>query len=328
MPSTPTYDVCVVGSGAAGGMVTKALCEAGAKVILLEAGKEVKPTEYLSHCWPYELQFRGLRGEKQEPFYPPDIKNTIRYENSDAVGVDRIRVLGGRTLHWNAVVLRYSAADFRERSLQGIEEDWPISYEELAPYYEHVEQMIGVCGNDDGLEMLPAGKHYLPPLPFRCSEHMLKRACASIGVPVIAMRKALLTRALRQAPGVPLLRPLHGRLRCLRDLLHYRQHASQSARHRQSHPAAECPGARNSGRQRRPGARRFHRRSRHQTGRRDQGARHRAVLRDHRKRAATAQFDAPASIPAAWRIRAASSAVTCMDTWAAACTSSLTTWSA
>ncbi len=201
MPSTPTYDVCVIGSGAAGGMVTKTLCESGAKVILLEAGKEVKPTEYHSHCWPYELQFRNLRGEKQEPFYPPDIKNTIRFENSDSVGVDRIRVLGGRTVHWNAVVLRYSANDFRERSLQGIEEDWPISYEELAPYYEQVEQMIGVCGNDDGIEMLPSGKHYLPPLPFRCSEHLLKKGCASIGVPVIATRRALLTKAYDKRPA-------------------------------------------------------------------------------------------------------------------------------
>jgi len=94
MPSTPTYDVCVVGSGAAGGMVTKALCEAGAKVILLEAGKEVKPSEYHSHCWPYEPQFRNLRAGKQEPFYPADIKNTIRYESSNPVGVNRIRVLG------------------------------------------------------------------------------------------------------------------------------------------------------------------------------------------------------------------------------------------
>ncbi len=201
MPTTPTYDVCVIGSGAAGGMVTKTLCEAGAKVILLEAGKEVKPGEFKSHCWPYELQFRNLRGEKQELFYPPDIKNTVRYENSDEVGVDRIRVLGGRTVHWNAVVLRYGASDFRERTLQGIEEDWPISYEELAPYYEQVEQIIGVCGQDDGFEIMPAGKHYLPPLPFRCSEHMLKKACATIGIPVIPVRKALLTRPYDKRPA-------------------------------------------------------------------------------------------------------------------------------
>jgi choline dehydrogenase-like flavoprotein len=136
-----TYDACVIGSGAAGGVMGKELCEAGAKVILLEAGQKVAPSQFRSHCWPYDMEFRGLRGEKQDPFYPTDLKDSIRFEDSDSgVGVDRIRVVGGRTLHWNAVVLRYAAADFRERSERGIEEDWPISYEELAPYYERVEQ--------------------------------------------------------------------------------------------------------------------------------------------------------------------------------------------
>jgi choline dehydrogenase-like flavoprotein len=188
------YDVCVIGSGAAGGVMTKQLCEAGAKVVLLEAGREVKPAEYRSHCMPYEMQFRGLRGEKQELFYPGDIQNTIRYENSDGIAVDRIRVLGGRTVHWNAVVLRFAAQDFREHSVNGLEEDWPISYDELAPYYEHVEQMIGVCGQDDGLEILPAGKHYLPPIPLRCSEYLYRRAIEPLGYKVIPVRKALLTK--------------------------------------------------------------------------------------------------------------------------------------
>ncbi len=195
-----TYDVCVIGSGAAGGIVTKELCEGGAKVILLEAGLEVPPSKFRSHCWPYDLQFRGYRGEKQELFYPPDLKNSFRSESLAGVSVDRIRVLGGRTLHWNAVVLRYAASDFRERTLNGIEEDWPISYQELAPYYERIERMIGVCGEDDHLDILPAGSSYMPPPPFRCSEQILKRAAAKIGMPVIAVRKALLTRQYDNRP--------------------------------------------------------------------------------------------------------------------------------
>ena len=196
-----TYDVCVIGSGAAGGVVTKELCESGAKVILLEAGVEVPPHKFRSHCFPYEMRFRGLRSEKQELFYPEDLKGTIRYEGQSQVNVDRIRVLGGRTLHWNAVVLRYAARDFREGTLNGTEEDWPISYDELAPYYERIEQMIGVCGNDDGLEILPAGKHYLPPLPLRCSEQILKKALAPMGIPVVSVRKALLTRDYDNRPA-------------------------------------------------------------------------------------------------------------------------------
>lgn len=198
---SPIYDVCVIGSGAAGGVVTAELCEAGAKVILLEAGIEVPPSRFRGHCWPYDLQFRGYRGERQEMFYPADLRNSIRSESSESVSVDRIRVLGGRTVHWNAVVLRYASSDFRERTLNGIEEDWPITYEELAPYYDRVERMMGVCGQDDHLEILPAGPWYLPPPPFRCCEQILKRDAAKIGIPVVPVRKALLTKAYDNRPA-------------------------------------------------------------------------------------------------------------------------------
>ena len=193
MSQTPTYDVCIVGSGAAGGVMAKELCEGGAKVILLEAGRDVPLTKFLSHKWPYELPYRGLRGEKQAPFYQGDVSSSIRYDDCDSVSVDRIRVVGGRTVHWNAVVLRYAERDFRGWSVDGIEEDWPLTYDELEPYYERVEQMIGVCGRDDGIEIVPAGKHYLPPLPWRCSEQILQRATNSMGIPVIPVRKAVLT---------------------------------------------------------------------------------------------------------------------------------------
>ena len=188
------FDVCIIGSGAAGGVMAKELCEGGAKVVLLEAGKRVAPWELLSHKWPYELPFRGFRGEKQAPFYQGDIAQSIAYAESDHIAIDRVRVLGGRTMHWNAVTLRYAPRDFKEWSLAGIEEDWPVTYEELAPYYDRIEQTIGVCGNDDHLEILPAGKNYLPPIPWRCSEHVMKRATDAMGIPMIAVRKAVLTR--------------------------------------------------------------------------------------------------------------------------------------
>jgi choline dehydrogenase-like flavoprotein len=181
-------------------VMAKELCEGGAKVLLLEAGGEVPPSEFLSHKWPYELPYRGYRDEKQRLFYPGDVSKSIRYENSDNVGVDRVRVLGGRTVHWNAVTLRYAARDFRERSLAGVEEDWPLSYEELEPYYDRIEQMIGVCGNNDHLEIVPGGDHYLPPLPWRCSERILERATKSLGIPLIAVRKAVLTKPYDNRP--------------------------------------------------------------------------------------------------------------------------------
>ena len=197
---TQVFDVCVVGSGAAGGFVAKELCEGGAQVVMLEAGKQVLPGELLSHKWPYQLPFANLRGEKQAYFYQGDVRKSIRYDTHAKVGVDRVRVLGGRTMHWNAVTLRYAPQDFREWSLAGVEEDWPITYEELAPYYERVEQIIGVCGEDDGLEILPGGKHYLPPLPWRCSEHILKRATDAFDIPLISVRKAVLTKPYDNRP--------------------------------------------------------------------------------------------------------------------------------
>lgn len=193
MRQMPIYDVCIIGSGAAGGVMAKELCEGGAKVVMLEAGHEVPLGKFLSHKWPYELSYRGLRGEKQAPFYQGDVSTSIRYEECDHVSVDRIRVLGGRTVHWNAVVLRYAERDFRGWSVDGIEEDWPLTYEEVEPYYERIEQMIGVCGQDDRLEIVPAGKHYLPPIPWRCSEQILHRATKAMGVPLISVRKAVLT---------------------------------------------------------------------------------------------------------------------------------------
>ncbi|HTV55304.1 MAG TPA: GMC family oxidoreductase [Terriglobia bacterium] len=185
------FDVCVIGSGAAGGVMAKELCEGGAKVIMLEAGPKVDPSQFLSHKWPYELPYRGLRGEKQAPFH--QVSTAIRYEDCDQIGVSEVRVVGGRTLHWNAVALRYAERDFKEWSVNGTEEDWPLTYQELAPYYERIEALIGVCGADDHLEILPAGKHYLPPIPWRCSEHILHRAAAKMGIPVISVRKAVLT---------------------------------------------------------------------------------------------------------------------------------------
>jgi len=195
------FDVCIVGSGAAGGFMAKELCEGGAKVVMLEGGKEVDPSDLLSHKWPYELPYSGLRREKQAYFYQGDVATSIRYESQPNVHVDRARVLGGRTMHWNAVSLRYAPQDFREWTLAGIEDDWPLSYEELAPYYERVEQIIGVCGNNDGLEILPGGNHYLPPLPWRCSEHILKRATDALNIPLISVRKAVLTKPYDDRPA-------------------------------------------------------------------------------------------------------------------------------
>lgn len=190
---TRGFDVCVIGSGPAGGVLAKELAERGAKVALVEAGRMIKPEEFHYHAWPYQRPHRGTRDwERPEAAYPPEVTRAIRYENCDRISVDRIRAVGGRSIHWNANCFRFAERDFREWSLEGVEEDWPISYQELAPYYSYVEKMIGVTGSRENLEVLPDGE-YLRPLKPRCSEAIIQRACAKLGIRSIPTRKAVLT---------------------------------------------------------------------------------------------------------------------------------------
>jgi choline dehydrogenase-like flavoprotein len=194
----PAFDACVIGSGPAGGFAAQELTEAGASVVLLEAGDEVRPDQFAGHRWPYQFPRRGSFEERQLPFYPDDIGRHIAFEGPDRVGVDRIRVLGGRSIHWNAVTLRFSADDFRE-GRHGLEPDWPLSYEELAPFYSHVERTIGVCGTREGLAQIPDGEFYGPPPNMRCAERLAQKSARSLGIPVIPVRKAMLVGQSR--PG-------------------------------------------------------------------------------------------------------------------------------
>jgi choline dehydrogenase-like flavoprotein len=190
------YDVCVIGSGPAGGVLAKELAERGAKVGLVEAGRQIPVSEYQTHSWPYELPNRSA----PMPGYLPEVMDAVRYQDSDSIFVDRIRAVGGRSIHWNAVCLRFAERDFREKSISGVEEDWPLSYQNLAPDYAYVEKMIGVTGSAEHLDILPDGD-FLPALNLRCSEHLVKRACARMGIPFIPTRKALVTRPYDHRPA-------------------------------------------------------------------------------------------------------------------------------
>src|SRR5690242_14087230 len=107
------YDVCIIGSGAAGGFAAKELTAAGADTILLEAGNKGRLEDLYIHDWPYELPKRGFGLFKQATLYPDDIRQAIEFRG-ERIGIDRIRTLGGRTFHWNAACFRFSADDFRE----------------------------------------------------------------------------------------------------------------------------------------------------------------------------------------------------------------------
>jgi len=187
------YDVCVIGSGAAGGFMVKELTAAGADTILIEAGGKGRLEDLYIHDWPYDLPKRGFGLFKQASLYGDDIGKAIEYRG-DRIGVDRIRTLGGRTFHWNAVCLRFSADDFRERSLHGVEEDWPLSYEEIAPFYSYAERQMHVFGTREGLSQLPDGDFVAESPRLRCSETVAQKRLARIGIKLIPVRKAVLLK--------------------------------------------------------------------------------------------------------------------------------------
>src|SRR5260370_16822825 len=119
------YDVCVIGSGPAGGVLSKELAESGAKVALIEAGRMMTPKDFHFHTWPYEYPYRGTARARREPFYPAEVTQAIRYEGPDHIGVAPIRAVGGRSIPWNPACLRFAAPHFPQRSMPATHESYP-----------------------------------------------------------------------------------------------------------------------------------------------------------------------------------------------------------
>lgn len=180
------YDVCVVGSGAAGGTLSAYLARKGVNVAVVEGGPKVNTrTAFNTHAMPFEFPDRHI----------PTMRPGVAGFDSE-----RSRGVGGKTMLWNAVAWRLSHRDFKGRSIDGAGEDWPIDYPDLAPYYDQIEREVGVCGNLDHLEDLPDGI-FLPPVPFKCSDMIIRRGARKLGVPVIHVRKATRSVADRTRPA-------------------------------------------------------------------------------------------------------------------------------
>lgn len=206
--SSQQYDAIIVGSGAGGGMMAYNLTRAGAKCLLLEAGgwyDTARDSKWLE--WTYDAPhragacatqpfggFEAVVGGWQIPGEP--------YTN--APGSDwmwfRSRMLGGRTNAWGRIALRFGPYDFKPYSRDGKGFDWPISYEDLAPYYDKVEDLIGVFGSAEGMENLPDGK-FLPPPEPRCYEKLVQKSCGQLRIPCIPSRLAVLTRPRNGRPA-------------------------------------------------------------------------------------------------------------------------------
>ena len=248
------YDAIIVGSGATGGWAAKELTEQGMRVLVLEAGRQLDPLkDYSEHAWPYELAHRNLTPStqlygKRQPvqakcyacneygnkFFVDDIDNPYTTPADKPFDWIRGRQVGGRTIMWGRQSYRLSNYDFKAASHDGYGDDWPISYEEIAPYYDKVEAFIGVSGTAEGLPQLPDGS-FLPGMKMVCGERLLKRA----------VEKRWPDRRVTIGRTAILTKPHNGRAAC-----HYCGHCERGCTTHSyfSSPGSTLPAAAKTGR--------------------------------------------------------------------------------
>jgi choline dehydrogenase-like flavoprotein len=208
-----SYDVIVIGTGAGGGMAIHALCGAGLKVCALNAGRELDPkTDFQNHKMPYDLKFRGYGSPERQAqsvgfmdneYLPADVwEHEIAY--STAPGTrwtwPRCYAVGGKTNFWGRSSARMAQMDFKAASRDGFDVDWPVEYNEIAPYYSRVEKMIGVASTRQNRPSNPDGE-YLPPMGFRYLDHLLAAGAKKSGIPYLPDRIAQLTQPLNDHPA-------------------------------------------------------------------------------------------------------------------------------
>src|SRR5450755_3313577 len=206
------YDVIVIGTGAGGGMAIKTLCEAGLKVCALNAGQRLDPQkDFRYHRMPWDMKFRGMDDPKRrgESFGYMDNEYTKAAWDHEIPFTTppgmkwmwpRAKAVGGKTNFWGRSSARFGDIDFKAASRDGYDVDWPITYDEMAPYYTRVEKMIGVASTVQNRPSNPDGI-YLPPFNFRCLDMILQRGSEKAGVPYLPDRIAQLTEAHEGHPA-------------------------------------------------------------------------------------------------------------------------------
>jgi choline dehydrogenase-like flavoprotein len=201
------FDVVVIGSGAGGGTAVKVLTDAGVRVALLEAGPMLTPEkDFKEHVWPYQVDHRGAGphadmyfGRQQWGYFsaPNGYWDVPGEPYTVAPGEEwkwfRSRILGGRTNHYGRISLRFSDYDFKPED--GLTDPWPVTYDEISPYYDKAEGFIGVTGTKEGLRTAPDG-NFLPPIAPRVHEMLVQKACAKLNIPCIPSRMAMLTKSV------------------------------------------------------------------------------------------------------------------------------------
>jgi len=204
------YDVIIVGSGAGGGMATKQLADAGLNVAVVEAGPFFDPKDPKTMTqmkWPYESPRRGARTDRSFGEFDMALGGwkiegePYTHEESTEFNWFRSHMLGGRTNHWGRISLRFGPKDFKGKDRDGLGENWPIGYDDVKPYYDKVDKLIGVFGTNEGLEDDPDG-FFLPPPKPRLHELFYIQGAKKTGIPVIPSRKSVLTKRINEDRGV------------------------------------------------------------------------------------------------------------------------------
>jgi choline dehydrogenase-like flavoprotein len=197
------YDAVIVGSGAGGGMAAYVLSKEGLSVCLVEAGDMYDPQKNITQLKnPWDSPRRGAStkfrpfGDFDACYWGWDIDGEP-YTKAEGTKWDwwRARMLGGRTNHWGRISLRFGPKDFKRKSIDGLGDDWPIGYEDVKPYYDKIDKLIGIFGTNEGLENDPDG-FFLPPPKPRLHELMIKNAAVTSGVKVIPSRLSILTKKI------------------------------------------------------------------------------------------------------------------------------------
>lgn len=207
---TQAYDAIVVGSGATGGWAAKRLSEAGLSVALLEAGRNISPKEFTEHMPAFQLKYRNMSTDwlKSRPvqtkvyacmeynydWFVDDFQNPYSTPPDRPFMWQRSRIVGGRTLVWGRQSYRLGDLNFKAASHDGYGMDWPLSYKEMEPYYEIVEDYVGISGQPENNEALP-DSHFLPPMNLSCGEvHLREQVQKKFGRTVTIGRTAILTK--------------------------------------------------------------------------------------------------------------------------------------
>src|ERR1700751_1284269 len=210
-PLSVSYDAVVVGSGATGGWAAKRLAEAGLQVALLEAGRNVSPKEFTEHMPAFKLPYRNIGArdllktrsiqtqcyactEYNYDWFVDDLKNPYSTPKDKPFTWQRLRIVGGRTLVWGRQSYRLSDLDFKGAEFDGYGANWPISYKDVTPFYDIVEDYVGISGAQENNPALPDG-HFLPPMKMTCGEvNFREQVRKKFGRTVTIGRTAILTQ--------------------------------------------------------------------------------------------------------------------------------------